>query len=243
MVYRFHDNTLSLLFSTLLASTILLYFIQQAILLEAFAEQDSSYLNVNDTNIEAYVKNKSFAVTTAVSTDTSAVNNTNSKTATANITDGMNVIERLSDKGKYKIQLRSNESFSFLPKEGFDIQIIFLNASSASAQSNNNTISQMKQLLPINVFDITIYSNNGKLLWQNTNHAINAATAFENITFANSGYSGGITIQLTNIKPSPVPIGTAIPLGSNKNVDAITGPSANNKTVTDSVTFTASIVK
>jgi hypothetical protein len=243
MVYRFHDNTLSLLFSTLLASTILLYFIQQAILLEAFAEQDSSYLNVNDTNIQTYVKNKSFAVTTAVSTDTSAVNNTNSKTATANITDGMNVIERLSDKGKYKIQLRSNESFSFLPKEGFDMQIIFLNASSASAQSNNNTISQMKQLLPVNVFDITIYSNNGKLLWQKTNHAINAATAFENITFTNSGYSGGITIQLTNIKPSPVPIGTAIPLGSNKNIDAITGPSANNKTVTDSVTFTASIVK
>jgi hypothetical protein len=243
MVYRFHDNALSLLSSTLLASTILLYFIQQAILLEAFAEQDSSYLNVNDTNIQTCVKNKSFAVTIAVSTDSSAVNNTNSKTATANITDGMNVIERLSDKGKYKIQLRSNESFSFLPKEGFDMQIIFLNASSASAQSKNNTISQMKQLLPVNVFDITIYSNNGKLLWQKANHAINAATAFENITFANSGYSGGITIQLTNIKPSPVPIGTAIPLGSNKNIDAITGPSANNKTVIDSVTFTASIVK
>ena len=85
-------------------------------------------------------------------------------------------------------------------------------ASSASAQSTNNTISEMKRLLPVNGFDVTIYSNNGKVLWQKTNQIINAATAFENVTFAKSGYSGGITIQITNIKPSPVPIGTAIPL-------------------------------
>jgi hypothetical protein len=70
----------------------------------------------------------------------------------------------------------------------------------------------MKRLLPVNGFDVTIYSNNGKVLWQKTNQIINAATAFENVTFAKSGYSGGITIQITNIKPSPVPIGTAIPL-------------------------------
>jgi hypothetical protein len=98
------------------------------------------------------------------------------------------------------------------------MQILFLNTSSASAQSNTNdaTITgsqqQTKQLLPVNGFDITIYSNNGKVLWQKTNQTINAATAFENVTFANSGYSGGITIQLTNIKPSPVPIGTAMVL-------------------------------
>jgi hypothetical protein len=244
MVYRFHKDALSLLFSTLLTSTILLYFIHLPILLEAFARQDSNYLNVNHTNIQNLdVKNKSFAVTTPISTYTTAVNNTNSKTATANITDGVNVIERLSDKGKYKVQLRSNDSFSFLPKKGFDMQILFLNASSASAQSNNNNTSQMNQLLPVNGFDITIYSNNGKVLWQKTNQTINAATAFENVNFANGGYSGGITIQVTNIKPSPVPIGTTIPLGSNKNIDAITGLSANSKIPADSVTFAASILK
>jgi hypothetical protein len=245
MVYRFHYNSSSLLFCTLLTSAILLYFIHLPILLEAYAIQASNYLNMNHTNIQNLdVKNKRFAIASLISTDTSAVNNTNSKRATANVTDGMNVIERVSDKGKYKIQLKSNESFNFLPKKGFDMQILFLNASSSSAQSsnNNNTISQMKQLLPVNGFDITIYSNNGKILWQKTNQIINAATAFENITFANGGYSGGITVQITNIKPSPVPIGTAIPLGSN-NTDAIIGSTANSRTPTDSVTFAASILK
>jgi hypothetical protein len=245
MVYRFHSNVLSLLFSTLLTSTVLLYFTQNTMSLEAFGGQDSSYLNVNHTDIQNLdIKNKSFVITASISTSTIAVNNTNSKRAATDITDSMNIIERLSDKGKYKIQLRSNESFSSLPKKGFDIQILFLNASKGSAQSNNNTVSQMKHiLLPVNGFDITIYSNNGKVLWQKTNQVVNAATAFEYVTFANGGYTGGITIQLTNIKPSPVPIGTAIPLGSNKNISAITGPSANNKMQTDSVTFTASIVK
>ena len=120
MVYRFHDNTMSLLFSTLLSSTLLLYFIQLPILLDALAEQDSNHFNVNNTNIQNLdVKNKSFAVTTTpISNDTTTVNNTNSRAATANITGGVNVIERLSDNAKYKIQLRSNESFSFLPKKG-----------------------------------------------------------------------------------------------------------------------------
>ena len=61
--------------------------------------------------------------------------------------------------------------------------------------------------------------------------------------FANGDYSGGISIQLTNIKPSPVPIGTAIPLGSDKNIGALTGSIPTNKTQIDSVTFAASILK
>ena len=245
MVYLFHDNALSLLFSTLLASTILLYFTQQAIHLEAIGGHDSNYLNMNHRKIQNLdIKNNStFAVTiTPISNDTSAVNDTNSKTATANITDRMNVIEKLSDKSIYRVQLRSNESFSSLPKKGFAMQMLFLNASSTPAQSNNNNTSQMKRILPVNGFDMTIYSNNGKVLWQKTNQTINAATAFENVIFANGGYSGSITIQLTNIKPSPVPIGTAIPLGSN-NTDVIIGSATDNKTPTDSVTFAASIFK
>lgn len=59
-------------------------------------------------------------------------------------------------------------------------------------------------------------------------------------TNTNGGYIGGITVQVINIKPSPVPIGTAIPLqsGSNNNSNsAILGPTTtmNGKTPTDSV--------
>ena len=123
-------------------------------------------------------------------------------------------------------------------------QILFLKASNTPAQSNNSAVIAGPQqqntnqlLVPVNGFDLTIYLNNGKILWQKTNQTINAATAFENITFTDGGYSGGdITIQLSNIKPSPVPIGTAIPIGSDKNVEPPT-----NKTQTDSLTFTASV--
>jgi hypothetical protein len=86
-----------------------------------------------------------------------------------------------------------------------------------------------------------------KVLWQKTNQTINTATAFENVTLTNGGYVGGITVQVTNFKPSPVPIGTATPLlsgSNNNNNSAILGPTTmNGKTPTDSVTFTASIVK
>src|SRR5919199_3934385 len=210
MVYQLHKNTLLILFSTLLISGILYYIKLPSIHLEVHGLQNASVQNSNS-------------------------NNDNTKPAIANITNNGNVVEKASDKGMYRIQLRSNESFSSLPKKGFDLQILFMNASGASAQSNNTngaTITgsqqqqqqQTKQLVPVNGFDITIYSNNGNVLWQKTNQTINAATAFENVVFAYGSYSGGgITIQLTNIKPSPVPIGTAIPLGSDKNIGALTG--------------------
>ena len=229
MVYQLHKNTLLILFSTLLIFGILYYIKLPSIHLEVHGLQNASVQNSNS-------------------------NNNNTKPAIANITNNGNVVEKASDKGMYRIQLRSNESFSSLPKKGFDLQILFVNASGASAQSNNTnsatiTGSQQQQqtkqqLVPVNGFDITIYSNNGNVLWQKTNQTINAATAFENVVFADGSYSGGgITIQLTNIKPSPVPIGTAIPLGSDKNIGALTGSFPTNKTEIDSVTFTASILK
>jgi hypothetical protein len=88
------------------------------------------------------------------------------------------------------------------------MQMLFLNTSSTSAQSTTTT-SEMKQLILVSGFDMTIYSNNDKVLWQKT--------GFENVSLTNGGYIGGITIQLNNIKPSPVPIGTAIPLLSSSN--------------------------
>jgi hypothetical protein len=250
MICRLHDDILSLLlfFSTLSMSILLLYFAQLPLHLDVLGEQDSVYLNVKHAELQNSIAYNSVTMATAIATNTSISNINPKTTTTANATATGNIIEKLSDKGMYRVQLRSNESFNFLPKNGFNIQMLFLNASRTSAQSSTTT-SQMKQLVPVSGFDMTIYSNNGKVLWQKTNQTINAATAFENVTLTNGGYIGGITIQVTNIKPSSVPIGTAIPLlsGSNNNNNsnsAILGPTTmNGKTPTDSVTFTASIVK
>ena len=236
-MYEFHKNTLLILFSTLLISGILYCIKLPSIHLEVRGLQNANYLTMK----YASVRNS----------------NSNTKPAIANIINNGNVVEKASDKGMYKIQLKSNESFNSLPKKGFDLQILFMNASGASVQSNNTNGAAItgseqqqqqqqtkQQLVPVNGFDVTIYSDNGNVLWQKTNQTINAATAFENVVFADGSYSGGgITIQLTNIKPSPVPIGTAIPLGSDKNIGALTGSFPTNKTQIDSVTFTASILK
>src|SRR5919198_1187940 len=191
MVCQFHKNTLLILFSTILISGVLCFTELQSIHLEVHGLQNANYLILKYATIQ--------------NTSPNSNNGNITKLATAaNIRNNGNVIEKVSDRGTYRVQLRSNESFSSLPKKGFDMQILFLKASNTSAQSNNSAVIAGPQqqntnqlLVPVNGFDLTIYSNNGKILWQKTNQTINAATAFENVIFANGGYSGGITIQLT----------------------------------------------
>ena len=84
------------------------------------------------------------------------------------------------------------------------MQILFLNANASEPFANSFIKEQQEQQpIPVNSFDITIYSNNGKVIWQKTNQTITAATAFEK-----GGYNGGggITIQIANIKPISIPL-------------------------------------
>src|SRR5918911_3941775 len=120
MVYQLHKNTLLILFSTLLISSILYYIKLPSIPLEVHGLQNANYLTMKYASVQ-----------------NSNSNSNNTKPAIANITNNGNVVEKASDKGLYRIQLRSNESFNSLPKKGFDLQILFMNASVASAQSNN----------------------------------------------------------------------------------------------------------
>jgi hypothetical protein len=233
-----------LLFSTLLSSVFLLLYSTQSSL-QVFAE-NSQGLSTRNVNLQPARNNSS----EIIAANTHA---THIKAAATN--SSATIIGKLSDKGIYKVQLRSNESFSLLPKNGFDMQIQFLNAN-ASKPSTTSIIEgrQQQQPIPVNSFDITIYSNNGKVLWQKTNQTIIAATAFEKVAFTNDGggYNsggGGITIQVTNIKPSLIPLGTAMPLfgqnssNSSSSILGSTGNNNNNKTSTDSVTFTAALAK
>ena len=52
-------------------------------------------------------------------------------------------------------------------------------------------------------FDMTIYSQSGKVLWNKTNQPVTARRATEAISFNNS-YSGSITILINNIKSSNI---------------------------------------
>src|SRR6266568_3971085 len=205
-------------------------------------QQNSKLLNLKQINLHLNLIG---------STTTGIVNNSSLKSKSVNTAVAVgNLIEKLSDKGMYKVLIRSNNSFVLLPKNGFNMQIVFLNASSSSSPAiliaPSFTSAIMKQLVPVNAFDITIYSNSGKVLWQKTNQTINTATAFGKIAFPN-GYAGGggITIQITNIKPSSVPIGAAIPLLSSSNTSSggLEGGSANNKRPNDSISFRGLVSK
>jgi hypothetical protein len=268
---RLSTSSALLLFCILLLTTYLFLSLTTQLPLfssEVFAKQ-GNFKSVNVNQISLYSKatysnpTATTAVVTVNNNNTLAINSFHLKaksdiaTAAPSSSSNPKVIEKLSDKHIYRVLIRSNQSFDSLPKDGFNMQILFLNASSSSATATTAAIVSpsspivMKELVPVNSFDITIYSNNGKVLWQKTNQTINTATAFEKVTFTNaSGYSsGGITIQITNIKPSPVPIGAAIPLFSGSNnsngINSSTAPRGggfihtNNKMLADSITFTA----
>ncbi len=143
------------------------------------------------------------------------------------------------------------QSPNSLPKNGFTIEILFLNATApeptnqtipkngtnlrddTSLQNGATPISEPssnQNLLPIDSFDISIYSEDGKVLWHKSNPPIIAGKAAEKITFAN-GYTGGITILINNIKASSGIDSTTAARLSNTNITTAARLSNTNITI------------
>ena len=127
------------------------------------------------------------------------------------------IVEKLSDKGQYDIQLRWNPNPSIIPRQGFDMQILFLNANAPEnvaevipqTETNFTSMSTVGStgytdpsiilpLMPVRSYDIAVYSENGNTLWQKTNQAVHGGRAFERVIFENE-YAGPITIKIDNI--------------------------------------------
>jgi len=133
------------------------------------------------------------------------------------------LLEKISDKGNYRVQVMWNESSHFLSKKGFDMEIDFLNASaplpttntvpqkesnlkgeSSLGASRPSVPASIQPTVPVDSYDITIYSNQGKVLWKKLNEPVTGGRGLERIAFVN-GYIGDITIQITNIKSGSIP--------------------------------------
>jgi hypothetical protein len=180
---------------------------------------------------------------------------------------GVPILTKISDNGIYNVQLRwSNpigiQSPNILPKNGFDMEVLFLNAT--APEPTNQTIPQkettpkgetslqneatrfsepssIQRLVPVDSFDITIYSQDGKVLWNKSNQPVTAGRAAERITFEN-GYTGGITILINNIKASTGMVGTtAAPLSNINSSQSSLARNSDSSLKTDSVKFTARI--
>jgi hypothetical protein len=167
------------------------------------------------------------------------------------------ILQKLSDNRNYIVQIRWGQDPTLLAASGFDMEIVFLNASEPEAtpqtfpQKETNLTggstlgssfftdpSIIQRMLPIEGYDITVYSDNGKELWKKANQPVHAGRAYERVTFENP-YTGAITIQINNIKSGGSMGGTlgGALSGSNEN------KSSDERLATDSVKFTARVVE
>lgn len=173
------------------------------------------------------------------------------------------VLEKLSDKGTYIVQLRWSQAPSLLPEDGFDMEIIFLNASAPRATTQtfpttetnqSETVgstgytdpSLIERMVPIKSYDIAIYSDDGRELWKKENQAVQGGRAYERVTLEEP-YTGNITISIRNIEGAGGLSGTiAEPLSqTTSNLTSPmtdTGEGKNQTQSSESVNFTARVM-
>lgn len=211
--------------------------------------------NISTSNIQNSATN---------STNSSANNNTQEQTKTASPSSQPPITTKISEKGIYQVQLNfistlPIQSPNLLPKSGFQMEIDFLNASAPAP--TNKTIPQkesairgesslgmpasqpnsIQRLVPVDSFDMTIYSNNGKVLWNKTNQAVTAGRAAETISL-NGNYTGTITILINNIKSSNAMTGSVTtPLSTPTSANTTKPLAAGKGTTIDSVRFTSKL--
>jgi hypothetical protein len=146
------------------------------------------------------------------------------------------ILEQVSDKGIYRVQLKWPE-VPLSPENVFDIQLVFLNASapnatlpvaegnfSGSGSEAGATVPEIVDSpLPIESYDIAIYSDDGRELWKKVDQPGLGGRPGQNVELAN--YTGPVTIEVTNIKPG-----------------WDTGETTTAEDMTDSVKFNATVV-
>lgn len=177
-----------------------------------------------------------FAQASSVSTNgltfiASSANQSGAKNANDVLSTGLNnntqgaILEKITDKGNYRVQLMFNESSLSLPKKGFDMEIDFLNASaplpnaktvpqketatksesSIGAGTHVSIPSIIQTTVPIDNYDIIVYSDHGQVLWKKTTQPVMGGRGVERVIFTKP-YSGLITIQINNIKSGHIPL-------------------------------------
>jgi hypothetical protein len=176
------------------------------------------------------------------------------------------VIEQLSDKGTYKVQLRWGQPPSLLPENGFDMEIVFLNASAPPASPQTFPMTEtnetggpttmgatgytnpslIERMVPIQSYDIAVYSDDGRELWKKENQAVQGGRAYERVTLEKP-YTGNITVSIFNIKGTGGISGTiADPLSeASSNVTSPSSGSGNGEDgeqASESVKFSARVI-
>jgi hypothetical protein len=159
-----------------------------------------------------------------------------------NATGGEPVLEQMSDKGIYRVLFRWPQD-TLNPQGAIQVEMVFLNASAPEPTPENFPQTEtnatgastpgasgftdpgiVESTLPIESYDIAIYADDGRELWKKVDQPGLGGRGTQRIDFAGN-YTGPVTINITDIRPG---------------WDA--GGTATAEDLTDSVTFTATVV-
>jgi hypothetical protein len=88
--------------------------------------------------------------------------------------------------------------------------------------------SLIERMVPIQSYDIAVYSDDGRELWKKENQAVQGGREYERITLEEP-YTGNITISIQNIKGLTSPT-------------TIIGNGKNNNQSSESVSFNARVI-
>ena len=126
------------------------------------------------------------------------------------------LLERVSDNGNYLVRL-AWPTLPLNPDNAFDLQVFFINPTeptgtngTAAAPESNTTGSgmvggsitvpdTMDRLVDVESYDITIYTDDGSVLWQKMDQPGTGGAPGERILVGN--YTGPVTIEITDIRP------------------------------------------
>jgi len=126
------------------------------------------------------------------------------------------ILEKISDKGIYLVQLRWPQ-VTFDPVSTFSLQTVFLNATApygtnvtfpnaetnytgSGSETGLTVPSTLERILPIDSYDISIYSDDGALLWKKVNQTGAGGMPGHHVVLEGN-YTGPVTIEINNIEP------------------------------------------
>lgn len=138
------------------------------------------------------------------------------------------VIEQMSEKGLYLVQLRWPQ-VTLNEQGAWQIELVFLNGSSPRPNTTNfpqtetNTTGQstpgasgftdtpeganytgstlIETTLPIESYDIAIYDQEGNLLWEQMDQPGLGGRGTQRIDLEGNNYTGPVTVNITDIRP------------------------------------------
>jgi hypothetical protein len=156
--------------------------------------------------------------------------------------NGVPILKQVSEKGIYRVLLKWPQ-VTLNPQGAIQTEIVFLNASAPEPTVNNipqketnltgastpeasgfNTPEILEATLPVDSYDMTIHTADGKELWKKVDQPGLGGRGTQDVQFAGN-YTGPVTIEISNIKPGWDTSGTTTA-----------------SDMTDSVKFTATVV-